>query len=610
MKKNILSEDIQKMMGLINYDRSKTLTENKDRFKKTARRIVEQIDFGDDDSAEDSGWIKPCEDIEGWGKDECKEYIETEYDDWMAATTTALAKISTNGVTDTTGKIYGRAGVKPDSFDWLNGILTELEKATEKTGAFVKSKINSRDKSWAEGEITREGSTSDTGWIDTMEGGGSYDNAFGKQVKGPTSRYEFTIVGKTFGKRESGYGGGAQDLYTWIDEEGDLVWEDDYDANVTNVDIIYDGKEYGNFKEFIIERLQEHFTIENKNCLKAIQKCEGTTADSDVDFDKLKINEKAFPWKYNIDVDTEVKTVYEDDYASNKNYIAKYSPEFLWANAYYDVYKDKDEDTNLGWTDEFYLEWPGDGKRVVETETVSESRTKRNRRSYGFITEGGIGKKKNKDGSYSKEENRAAGGGDEDEGGDEGGAQSTQQSKCTFDQIISDQQCAAKKGQKGAVIGEIQQKLIASGVDGTDLPKYGADKDFGSETEAAVKAFQTANNLTPSGIVNSETAKALQTGGSKENLDAQAAAAEQKLTDADKVKAALAQTQQKIAGKPTKEQCVALVGIAAAGLQHNIQDVDKLALGHCFNSYNFGIGKGANKVKKAYNLKGKGNPTK
>jgi peptidoglycan hydrolase-like protein with peptidoglycan-binding domain len=603
MGKNILAEDIQKMMGLINYDRSKTLTENKDRFKKTAKRIVEDIDYGDDDAAEDSGWIKPCEDIEGWGKPECKEYIETEYADWMAATGVELAKLSSAGVTDTTGKIAGRAGVKPGSFDYLNGILTELERATEKTGAFVKSKINSRDKSWAESEITREGSTTDTGWIDTMEGGGAYDTAFGKQVKGPTSRYEFTIVGKTFGKRESYYGGGAQDLYNWIDGEYDLVWADDYDANVTNVDIIYDGKEYGNFAEFIKERVDKHFTIEFNNCIKATKKCEGTTADSDVDFDKLKINEKAFPWQYNIDVDTEVKTAYEG-LSSNKKYTDKYSPEFLWANAYYGVYKDKDEDPNLGWTEEFYIEWPGDGKRVVETETVSESRTKRNRRGYGFITEGGIGKKKNKDGSYSKEENRAPGGGDEDEGG----AQSTQQTKCTFDQILAGK-CEAKKGQKGTVIGEIQEKLKSSGVEGTGLPKHGADKDFGSETEGAVKAFQTANNLTPSGIVNSETAKALQTGGQPTIPENQVAAAEQNLTDAEKVKAATTALQQKIAGQPTKDQCIELIGTASAGLKYGLQDSDKFALGHCFNTYNF-IGKGGNKVKKAYNLKGKGNPTK
>ena len=512
MGKNILSEDIQKMMGLINYDRSKTLTENKGRFKKTARRIVEAIDYGDDDSVEDSGWIKPCEDIEGWGKAECKEYIEAQYADWMATHTGEIAKLATAGVVDlTTGKIRERALVRPGSFDWLDDVLTELEEKTEKTGAFVKSKINSRDKSWAEGEITREGTTSDTGWIDTMEGGGAYDTAFGKQVKGPTSRYEFTIVGKTFGKREGWYGGRAQDLHDWIDGEGDLDWADDFDANVTNVDIIYDGKEYGSFKEFIKERIHEHFTIEFNNCVKATKKCEGTKPNTDVDFDKLKINEKAFPWKYNIDVDTDVKTVY-DNLSSNKKYTDKYSPEFLWANAYYDVYKDKDEDTNLGWTEEFYVEWPGDGKRVVETEIVAESRTKRNRRGYGFITEGGIGKKKNKDGSYSKEENRAAGGGDEDKGGgDKGGAQSTQQTKCTFDQILAGK-CNAKKGQKGTVIGEIQQKLIASGVDGTALPKYGADKDFGSETEAAVKTFQTAKKLTPTGVVDKSTAQILMKG--------------------------------------------------------------------------------------------------
>ena len=610
MGKNIISEDIQKMMGLINYDRSKTLTENKDRFKKTARRIVEAIDFGEDADSEDAGWIKTCDEMEGWGNSECKEYIEIEYADWMAATETALAKISSAGVTDTNGKIAGRAGVKPGSFDYLNGILTELERGTEKTGAFVKSKINSRDKSWAESEITREGSTSDTGWIDTMEGGGAYDTAFGKQVKGPTSRYEFTIVGKTFGKREGYYGGGAQDLYNWIDNEGDLVWDDDYDANVTNVDIIYDDKEYGNFGEFIKERVEAHFTIEFNNCKKAVAKCEGTTVESDVDFSKLKINGKAFPWQYKMETDPDVKAQY-DILADDKGYVAKWSPEFLWANAYYKVYEDetKTEDPNLGWTEEFYLEWPGDGKRVVETETetepLSESTTKRKRIGYGFITEGGIGKKKNKDGSYSKEENRAEGGEKPEE---KDSVKSTQQAKCTFDQIIA-QKCEVKKGQKGTVIGEIQEKLKASGVDGTGLPKHGADKDFGSETEGAVKAFQTANNLTPSGIVNSETAKALQTGGGDAASDE---AAIQKVTQAiesgtkEDAEAQIKALSAKISGVPDKELCKKLIGTAAGAAKHGISADETGTLKQCFNSFNF-LGGGSVKVKKAYGIKGKGN---
>ena len=609
MGKNILSEDIQKMMGLINYDRSKTLTENKNTFKNSTKRIMEAIDFGDDEAAENSGWTKPCEDITGWGKSECKNYVEEQFADWKEATDDAVNNVDDNYLSND-GKITTRAGTYQSARAALDGILKELEKSTKKTGAFVRSKLGSRDKSWAETEVTREGSNNDTGWVDTMEGGGSYDRAFENQVRGPKSRYEFTLIGKVFGKRASYYDNEVQNLNQWIDGEGDLDWGSQFDANVTNVDIIYDGKEYENFKDFLNNRLEAHFTIEFNNCVKAAAKCEGTTADSDVNFDKLKINGKAFPWKYNIDVDTDVKTAYES-LASNKKYTDKWSPEFLWANAYYEVYKDetKTTDPNLGWTDEFYLEWPGDGKRVVETETLAESTTKRKRIGYGFITEGGVGRKKNKDGGYSKEENRAEGGGDEDEGGDEGGAQSTQQTKCTFEKIIADETCAAKKGQKGPVIGEIQEKLKSSGVEGTSLPKHGADKDFGPETEAAVKAFQTAKNITPSGIVNSETAKALQTGGQPTIPENQVAAVEQKLTDADKVKAATVALQQKIAGQPTKEQCVTLVGTAAAGLKYGTQDGDKLALGHCFNTYNF-IGIGGNKVKKAYNLKGKGNPTK
>ena len=42
------------------------------------------------------------------------------------------------------------------------------------------------------------------------------------------------------------------------------------------------------------------------------------------------------------------------------------------------------------------------------------------------------------------------------------------------------------------------------------LPKYGADGDFGAETEAAVKAFQQAEGLPVTGVYDEKTRKVLQ----------------------------------------------------------------------------------------------------
>ena len=54
-----------------------------------------------------------------------------------------------------------------------------------------------------------------------------------------------------------------------------------------------------------------------------------------------------------------------------------------------------------------------------------------------------------------------------------------------------------RKGMKGDDVGELQTFLLQMGY---QLPKYGADKDYGSETEAAVKAFQSAQGLTVDGV--------------------------------------------------------------------------------------------------------------
>lgn len=59
-----------------------------------------------------------------------------------------------------------------------------------------------------------------------------------------------------------------------------------------------------------------------------------------------------------------------------------------------------------------------------------------------------------------------------------------------------------KRGNKGENVRILQQLLMERGY---RLPRYGADGDFGSETEAAVKAFQKANGLKVDGIAGPAT---------------------------------------------------------------------------------------------------------
>lgn len=63
-----------------------------------------------------------------------------------------------------------------------------------------------------------------------------------------------------------------------------------------------------------------------------------------------------------------------------------------------------------------------------------------------------------------------------------------------------------KKGAKGAIVREVQNLLLSHGF---KLPRYGADGDFGSETEGAVEAFQRSRGLSPDGDVGPYTWGAL-----------------------------------------------------------------------------------------------------
>lgn len=56
-----------------------------------------------------------------------------------------------------------------------------------------------------------------------------------------------------------------------------------------------------------------------------------------------------------------------------------------------------------------------------------------------------------------------------------------------------------KKGCKGADVKELQADLMKLGY---KLPKYGADGDFGTETQTAVKAFQKDHGLKVDGVMN------------------------------------------------------------------------------------------------------------
>lgn len=64
-----------------------------------------------------------------------------------------------------------------------------------------------------------------------------------------------------------------------------------------------------------------------------------------------------------------------------------------------------------------------------------------------------------------------------------------------------------KKGLKGERVRALQEMLLGAGL---LLPRYGADGDFGAETEAALLTFQAAQDLPETGICDEKTWKALE----------------------------------------------------------------------------------------------------
>ena len=63
-----------------------------------------------------------------------------------------------------------------------------------------------------------------------------------------------------------------------------------------------------------------------------------------------------------------------------------------------------------------------------------------------------------------------------------------------------------KKGSKGTDVKMLQEFLLQLGY---ALPRYGADGEFGSETETALKRFQKKAGIRQDGIYGSETHQAL-----------------------------------------------------------------------------------------------------
>ena len=72
--------------------------------------------------------------------------------------------------------------------------------------------------------------------------------------------------------------------------------------------------------------------------------------------------------------------------------------------------------------------------------------------------------------------------------------------KGDFAPITPTEEDVLQKGDEGKRVGLAQERLLELGY---ELPNYGADEDFGNETEAAVKEFQADRGLPTDGVLYS-----------------------------------------------------------------------------------------------------------
>ena len=397
---------------------------------------------------------------------------------------------------------------------------------------------------------------------------------------------------------------------------------------------IFDGKNYEDGESFL-EAVGKYVSDEKKegeDCPEGQTKdedgncVEGEAKSTEIDWTIVTMNGEALDFDYEMDPQT--KSIYDKYIAAG--YVDKYTPEFLFAYSY--------DKAHSGDGSDYYIEYPGDGKQIVAGGDLSEmygGNKGDESRSERDFDEGGVGRK---GGKRVKNVDYNATDTTTDDDNDDGKVKSrrqTREANYTLEQIKNGT-AVAKKGDKGAVVKQLQNVLMQAG---GSLPKYGADGDFGSETVAAVKSFQGKNgNLdNSSGEIGKKTYDAMAGGGkttvtpSSTTADNTGNVAANEVTTADEneidkitiqkeksdpetIDDQIKELNDQVRKQPTKQRCKTLIASAAAGIKRGVTLNDTQSLGQCFNSFNFCFklsalkkSRQACKVKKFYNLKGKGN---
>ena len=448
MKKNLINEDISKMMNLIGYDRGKTLTENQQ--NNGPKQLNEQGVL----------MIPQLLAAAGIG------YLASKT---VTPAVKAVGKVIMDGLSSFGTQIASLLGVSigsPEAMVILNSgtwssldaTFKELEEKFQVEQGFIKSKIVSEGNSWARSSANQ--------LYQAMDGLGTDEDAIEMVYDDAPTLYDCAHISAAYGNKE------GENLIEWLDDDGVL---DDVSGYLRN-------KPYMNFNGTEYEDLQS-LTVAITTLLKeqsAADELKQQEEDAVANKTELKNKFKNFPCVV-VEIDNATEVVHPYKEKDNQVKITLENGDIMVVNTVGKYIAKVGGEQTSG-----QIECPDDFTLEDEEElTLSEG-------YYIFEQNFGGIKLKPKGSDTEKED----GGGSSS---DSGGGSSSRRTDLDYMDVVG---CngEVKKGDRGQVVKDVQSKLNESPkVD----PKLKVDGIFGSKTEAAIK------QAGGTGVFNCELAKAL-----------------------------------------------------------------------------------------------------
>ena len=521
MKKNLINEDIHKMMGLIGYNRGKTLTENKEH--STPEQLNEIFPALVKIGTLGYGLYKAWEwGVDAWGSKNVSAQITSALDQ------KTWPKI--DQAIRTTEKKTGKDIEK--EFDMIsaneaNQMALELNKAFDSTF-------------------------------------GTDEDVIGDVFANLGSFMDLARLSYVYGERVDG------DLAYELDDE---LSQSDFKTYVGNNMkrkplAVFNGKSYSTLESLLVDIAKEGESEE-----------EGPTNVA------VKEAFKRYPCVV-VEIDNAVKVTHPYKGNDDQVFITNENGDIMLVNTSGKYVAKVGGEKSSG-----TIECPDDFTLDSETDlTLSESYIFE--QSFGGVK---LNPTKVKDSSGAEAQK-------------DGGETKPRRVEVTYNDI-TDCKGEVKKGDRGQTVKEIQTNLNRSS---KVNPKLKVDGIFGAKTEAAIKQAggDRVFNCDVAKLLNSEKPEPSVAGEEvtkQEENELDKVTIEKEKVEPETLKDQIADLEQAISQQPTKEACKTLIATAAAGLKKGVKLNNTSSLKQCYNSYNFGFGKGSMKVKKSYGIKGKGN---